>query len=439
MKQYVLTNGVIERILEVSENGVRTISMKDLRHGAEYIHAPVREYAFSVDDTLYSSYGGKRLREVDGKTEEFSLLPVLCAVRQNSASLELEFEQDAVRVTLCYKIFPGLCGTRKHLVIRNCGKSPLRLSNVVFDDTAAAPGSFSACDYYAGSNDVQQSVSFTLEGTEDLVRCHNPEENAGWIMGSTAPGILRYFLIYPHWQNAICGLNMSSAPFAKELAPEESFVTPESIFALYHGAKDDPETVRDFRELMRAGLPPMKDREGVMYCTWLPFLRNIDSELTVELAHEAAAMGFRTFVLDDGWFNGNDRQVDPVKFPHGLEELSDAVHQAGMRFGLWLNVGTDYGVLNAPEKWFIKRADGKAAAWDSIIRIRITSSVWEAVTGIGSRSNWTGWQADTACSISSWISAVFPRRTASRRGAAIPRNMNTIGAGKILSCRSTRA
>ena len=360
MKQYVLTNGDIERILEVSENGVRTISLKDLRNGTEYIHAPVREYAFSVDDTLYSSYGEKRVREVDGKTEEFSLLPAFRAVRQDPACLELEFEQGAVQVTLCYKIFPGLCGTRKHLVIRNRCKAPLRLSNLVFDDTAAAPGSFSACDYYASGNDVQQSVCFTLEGTEDVVRCHNPEENAGWIMGSTAPGILRYFLIYPHWQNAICGLNMSSAPFAKELAPKESFVTPESIFALYHGAKDDPETVRDFRELVRAGLPPMKDREGVKYCTWLPFLRNIDSELTVELAREAAAMGFRTFVLDDGWFNGNDRQVDPVKFPHGLEELSDAVHQAGMRFGLWLNVGTDYGVLNAPEKWFIKRADGKA-------------------------------------------------------------------------------
>lgn len=359
MKQYILTNGIMERILEVSEHGVRTVSLKDLRHGTEYLHAPVREYAFSIDDTLYSSYGESRVREVDGNTEEFSMLPAFTAVRQDSSCLVLEFDQGAVQVTLCYKIYPGLCGTRKHLIIRNHGKSAVRLSNVVFDDTSAAPGCFSSCDYYAGSNDQKQSICFMLEGSEDIVRCHNPERNAGWIMGSTAPGILRYFLIYPHWQNAICGLNMSSAPFAKELAPGESFVTPESLFALYHGAKDDPETLDDFRELVRAGLPAMKDREGVMYCTWLPFQKNINSGLTGELAQQAATMGFRTFVLDDGWFNSNNRQVDPEKFPHGLEELSEQVHHAGMRFGLWLNVGTDYGLLNMPEKWFLRRADGK--------------------------------------------------------------------------------
>jgi len=357
--QYRLTNGIVERILEVSGQGVRTISLKDLRHGVEYIREPVREYAFAIDDVLYSSYGEKRVREVDGNVEEFTLTPVFSAVRQHPDALELEFVQGAVQVTLCCKVFPGLCGMRKHLILRNRSRAAIRLSNVVFDDTCAAPGSFSDCDYYAGSDDRRQSVCFTLEGAEDIVRCHDPEANAGWIMGSTAPGVLRYFLIYPHWRNAICGLNMSSAPFAKHLAPGESFTTPDSVFALYHGAENDPETVRDFRRLVRAALPPMKDREGVMYCTWLPFRKNIDSALTRELAGEAAALGFRTFVLDDGWFDGCDRRVDPEKFPRGLEELSDAVHRAGMRFGLWLDVGTDYGLMNMPEEWFLRRADGK--------------------------------------------------------------------------------
>jgi len=359
MQQYILTNGVVERTLEVSENGVRTVSLKDLRYGTEYLHAPVREYAFSINDVLCSSYGASRVREVDGNTEKINLLPVFFAVRQEPGSLELDFEQGSVQVTLCYRTWPGLCGTRKFLVIRNRTQAAVRLGNVVFDDTSAAPGSFSSCDYYAGNNDQAQSVCFTKEGTEDIVRCHNPEVNAGWIMGSSAPGILRYFLIYPHWQNAICGLNMSSAPFAKELLPGERFETPQSIFSLYHGDKDDPETVRDFRALVRAGLPPMKEREGIMYCTWLPFLKNISADLTCELVSHAAAMGFRTFVLDDGWFNDNDRQVDPEKFPRGLEELADCVHNAGMRFGLWLNVGTDYGLPNMPGKWFLKRADGK--------------------------------------------------------------------------------
>ena len=145
--QYTLTNGVIERIFEVSEHGVRTVSLKDLQQGTEYIHTPVREYAFAIDDVLFSSYGESRVREVDGNREDVDLLPVLTEARQDPGSLELEFEQGPVRVTLCYRIYPGLCGTRKHLVIRNRSGKEVRLSNVVFDDTCAAPGDFSSCDF----------------------------------------------------------------------------------------------------------------------------------------------------------------------------------------------------------------------------------------------------------------------------------------------------
>ena len=86
--QYHLTNGIIERGFEVSEHGVRTVSLKDLRYGSEYIHDPVREYAFAIDDVLYSSYGESRVREVDGNREEVHLLPVLTDARQEPDSLE---------------------------------------------------------------------------------------------------------------------------------------------------------------------------------------------------------------------------------------------------------------------------------------------------------------------------------------------------------------
>ena len=344
--QYVLTNGTFARVLEVSEKGVRTVSLKDPRQEIEYIHTPIPEYFFAIDDRLSSSY-------------QEDAPPVFAAARQDPGSLELDFDHGPVRVTLCCRIFPGLCGMRKHLVIRNCGESAVRLTNVVFDGPCVSPGDFSECDFYAGSEDRAKPPCFTLEGTDDMIRCHNPGLNAGWLLGSSAPGILRFFQIYPQRQRAICGLNRSGAPFEKELAPGESFTTPDSIFALYRGAKDDPETVRDFRELIRRGLPAMKDAEGVMYCTWLPFLKDINSELCGELVKLAAGLGFRSFVLDDGWFNGNDREVDPEKFPRGLEELSRQVHQAGMRFGLWLNIGTDYGLKDMPESWFLRRADGK--------------------------------------------------------------------------------
>ena len=360
MSFYRLDNGVLERVIEVSEQGVRTVCLKDLRSGLDYIREPVREFAFSLDDVLFSSYQEGRVREVDGNRDAVRTAPAFQGARQSPDGLELDFVLGPAEVTLSYRICPGLCGTRKHLTIRNRGDKPFRLSNLVFDDTCAAPGEFSDCDFYSGCADEPRPLSFTLEGREDIVRCHNPKLNAGWLAGSSAPGVLRYFLVYPHWKNVICGLNMSNAPFAKTLEPGESFTSPESIFVLYRGSMDDPETVRDFRALIRTALPKMKRRENIMYCTWIPFQKEISESLTLELAKQAAALGFGSFVLDDGWFAGNGRCVDAVKFPRGLEGLSEAVRGSGMRFGLWLNVGTDYGLPGMPENWFARRADGKA-------------------------------------------------------------------------------
>ena len=359
MHHYRLSNGFIERIIEVSERGVRSISLKDSKNGVEYIHLPVREFAFSIDDVYFTSYQESRIREVDGNTENVGTAPRFLNAREDGANLELDFSVGPVLLTVAYRTWPGLCGMRKHLKIRNPMKTPVRLSNLVFDDTCAEPGNFGDCDFYAGCGDMPQSCSFTLEGREDIVRCHNPKLNIGFLIGSSAPGVLRYFLVYPNWRNTICGMNMSSAPFARILEADETFTTPESIIALYRGGKDDPETVRDFRQLVRKGLPPMKSRENIMYCTWIPFLKNINESLTVELAGKAAALGFGTFVLDDGWFNGDGRAVDSAKFPRGLNVLADQVRNSGMRFGLWLNIGTDYGLPGMQEKWFTRRPDGK--------------------------------------------------------------------------------
>ena len=359
MHQYSLNNGSLERVLEVSDHGVRTIHLKDLNNGLDYIRQPVREFAFSLDDVYFTSYQESRIREVDGNRDAIGIAPVFQDARQDPGKLELDFVLGPVLVTVVYRIYPGLCGTRKHLKICNRSDKAIRLSNLIFDDTCAAPGDFGDCDFYSGCADESRPLSFTLEGREDIVRCHNPKLNAGWLAGSSAPGVLRYFLVYPHWGNVAVGMNMSNAPFAKELKPGECFTTPESIFVLYRGSMDDPATVRDFRQLIRKGLPDMKRRENIMYCTWIPFLKEISESLTLELAKQAAALGFGSFVLDDGWFAGNGRCVDPAKFPHGLEILSDSVRQSGMRFGLWLNVGTDYGLPGMPENWFARRADGK--------------------------------------------------------------------------------
>lgn len=358
--QYILSNDLIERRFEISEYGIKCTSLKDLRNGMEFLRFPSGEFSLAVDDNTVSSYTSSKVRELDGNIENSGNIPQFREARQTDNSLEMDFTLGELSITICYKTYPGVCGYRKNLKIRNTGNKCLSLSCLQIDTTCAAPGAFGSCDFYAGNDDVKQSVCFTLEGSEDIIRCHNPELDAGWLAGSAVPGVLRFFLVYPHWQCVQSGFSRSSAPWKKYLEPGECFTAPDFIFSLYSGALEDQETAGDFCELVRRGLPEMKDREGIMFCTWLPFLKNINSKLTAELVKHAASLGFRSFVVDEGWFTNDDRAVDREKFPNGLEEVAEQVHRAGMRFGLWLNVGTDYGVPDMPQEYFALRADGKA-------------------------------------------------------------------------------
>ncbi|WP_085909943.1 alpha-galactosidase [Kiloniella majae] len=65
-------------------------------------------------------------------------------------------------------------------------------------------------------------------------------------------------------------------------------------------------------------------------------------ELT-EIANRAAKLGAERFVLDDGWFDKRDDDtsslgdwdIDPRKYPDGLNPLINHIHDLGMTFGLW--------------------------------------------------------------------------------------------------------
>lgn len=359
MKTCTLANSKLSRTFEIGDNGIRTISLKDLTANRELAHHSLREYVFSVDDVCFSSWSESHVQEVDGNLTNASTAPRLLDIREQDHSLTITLAQGLLEVTLHYELLADAPGLRKSIVFTNRSDRTIRLSNLVFDDTCICPGTFADCDFYAGTGDVPQSVVFTLEGTEDIIRCHNSKLNAGWFMGSSAPGILRYYMVYPHWGNVMNACNMSSAPFARFLKPGESFTSPESLLALYHGDLHDPATETAFRSLIRQTLPPLPNPEKVMYCTWLPFYKNISTSLCCDLADRAARLGFGYFVLDDGWFTADNRAVDRTKFADGLAPLSDHLKKLGLTFGLWLNIGTDYGMKDVPEEWYAKRHDGK--------------------------------------------------------------------------------
>ena len=83
-----------------------------------------------------------------------------------------------------------------------------------------------------------------------------------------------------------------------------------------------------------------------------------------DIASRAAALGAERFVLDDGWFGQRDSedsglgdwQIDPRKWPDGLDPLIEHVHGLGMSFGLWFEpemVSPESDLFRAHPDWVL--------------------------------------------------------------------------------------
>jgi hypothetical protein len=136
-----------------------------------------------------------------------------------------------------------------------------------------------------------------------------------------------------------------------ELAPGATVESPISFFALAKGDSDNVgnESFRYLKQYVFQA--PLPDSPLVTYCIWLTE-KNSEEQLLRELSLAKRA-GFDVFYHDATWYEGasvipgmNDWTLglgsykeDKEKFPHGLKNLSDAVHATGLRFGLWIDPG----------------------------------------------------------------------------------------------------
>jgi alpha-galactosidase len=159
-----------------------------------------------------------------------------------------------------------------------------------------------------------------------------------------------------------------------ELVPGASVETPLSFFALAKGDSDNAgnETFRYLKQYVFQA--PLPDSPLVTYCIWLTE-KNSEVELLKEL-ELAKRVGVDVFYHDATWYEGasvvpgmNDWTLglgsykeDKAKFPHGIKNLSDAVHGAGLKFGLWVDPGNVDAARVAsgeiPSEW-LAMIDGK--------------------------------------------------------------------------------
>lgn len=89
---------------------------------------------------------------------------------------------------------------------------------------------------------------------------------------------------------------------------------------------------------------PGRETRPVLYNSWEATYFDVNAKDQMALAERASRLGVELFVVDDGWFGGRNHDraglgdwfVNREKFPNGLGELIDKVHELGMDFGIWV-------------------------------------------------------------------------------------------------------
>lgn len=340
-------NELFQLRLAFDDGGLRKTGLRLLRTGTEFIKEEEGEFSFKVNDRGVDS---RQVRPEGDAWYEVS------EWQDGGRQLVVRFSvpESPLRGSVTYSIPAHVAGYVKHIELEAMTEEA-RIENFYLEKFCFCAGEFADNELLCGYERRPGPILWASEGETDVMELHNAKLQAGWLAATAAPGALRRLFWYPHWRAAGISYSMSRAPFLKYLRPGERFRAHNTYFGVYAGAGDK----QLLAELVRTQLLPMTQPEGVMYCTWVPFLKNISEELVERMSREASELGFRYFVLDDGWFTADNRAVDRDKFPHGLEAVSEMVRSRGMKFGLWLSIGTSYGLNPVPEQYLARRADGR--------------------------------------------------------------------------------
>jgi len=124
------------------------------------------------------------------------------------------------------------------------------------------------------------------------------------------------------------------------LKPGDTWVSPKAVGAC--SAEGADGLARAFHAYERSS--SRRHTPKVLYNSWFATEFDIRAEHQLQLARRAASIGVETFVVDDGWFVGRsddtgglgDWDVDPAKFPQGLDQFIADLKEIGLDFGLWV-------------------------------------------------------------------------------------------------------
>ncbi|MFA6962550.1 MAG: alpha-galactosidase [Opitutaceae bacterium] len=164
-------------------------------------------------------------------------------------------------------------------------------------------------------------------------------------------------------------LGINPFDFAWQLAPGDSFQTPEAV--LVFSSEGLGGMSRALHRFYRQHLLPVAWREKtrpILVNNWEATYFNFNADKLESIATAGAELGVELFVLDDGWFGKRDDDcsslgdwvVDRKKLPGGLDDLARRIKAKGVEFGLWFEpemISVDSDLYRAHPDWCIHVPD----------------------------------------------------------------------------------
>ncbi len=152
------------------------------------------------------------------------------------------------------------------------------------------------------------------------------------------------------------GGGLGDADFAhwkKNVAPGESFTTPDAVLTVCRAACLDDAAPR----LAAVSLPAVKAGPAseqdlpIMFNEYCTTWCDPTPARLLPVLEAVKGKGFDYFIIDAGWYKPDDPQVNWVQavgdfvpnatmYPDGIGALTDAIRQAGMVPGLWFELDT---------------------------------------------------------------------------------------------------
>ena len=314
------------------------------------------DFQFELNDKTYTGSGDWKLITVQKITD---------TKQGDGAAVTLQSKDGAAEVTVNFLLYPNLPVIRKSLIVKNLSNEPVRLESVDVEKLAVTPYYATTFSWICHDYGRRRSIGPYDGNMQDaLLTVHNSDWQQGIVIGNEAAGVVKHTSVFWNEPVILSGLTHKDArfPFRKYMGKGESFTTPQVFTIVYNNHKDPDEVlntaVPDFvRKHLGIRLSELDQKPTFVYNTWVPFKKNINEKLVMELAKAAADAGMKEFIIDDGWAdNYGDWIIDKKKFPNGLKPVFDYIKSLGMKPGLWVSVGSaspDSKVYQAHPDWFV--------------------------------------------------------------------------------------